>query len=271
VVFNKGYLFTQDRADWPALLLGRAILFRLRDVLGYSPIQLPRYWSYIRATNRLPVFYNASILQVPSVEDIRLLGVRYLIVPQGLTAPVPAREILTEDGYTLVETTGWEPRVSVVPSWESVRSGVPALAAVLERGFDPALEAVVEGDPRIAQASGEPAPGSARYEERTPEDVRIAVEAAAPSIVVVRNAWDRGWSATVDGEPAPVLRTDYFLQGVPVPAGEHQVRLVYREPAIGRGLALSALVWLGFLVVLGWALVRSRRRRATPPSPPPDA
>ncbi|HET9722438.1 MAG TPA: hypothetical protein VFR44_01200 [Actinomycetota bacterium] len=271
VYFNKGYLFTQARGDWPALLLGRAIVFRLHDVLGYSPIQLPRYWSYIRATNKLPVFYNASILQVPSLEDIRLLGVRFLIVPQGVDAPLPSRQILTEDGYSLVEIQGWEPRVSVVPTWRSVRSGVPALAAVLERGFDPALEAVVEGDPRIERAPEDPQSGTARYEERTPEDVRIAVDAAAPSIVVVRNAWDRGWYATVDGEPAPVLRTDYFLQGVPVPFGEHEVRLVYREPAIGRGLALSALVWLGFLVVLGWAIVRSRRRDPTPPSPPPDA
>jgi hypothetical protein len=270
VYFNKGYLFTQDRADWPALLLGRAIVFRLRDVLGYSPIQVPRYWSYIRATNRLPVFYNASILQVPSDEDLRLLGVRFLIVPQGVTPPVPAREILTEDGYTLVETQGWDPRVSVVPTWEAVRSGVPALEAVLERGFDPAAGAVVEGDPGIEPATGDPSPGAARYEERTPEDVRIAVDAEAPSIVVVRNAWDRGWSASVDGEPAPVLRTDYFLQGVPVPAGEHEVRLRYREPAIGRGLALSGLVWLGFLAVLGWAILRSRRE-ATPPSPPSDA
>ncbi|HEX5951467.1 MAG TPA: YfhO family protein, partial [Actinomycetota bacterium] len=270
VYFNKGYLFTQDRADWPALLLGRAIVFRLRDVLGYSPIQLPRYWSYIRATNRLPVFYNASILQVPSDEDLRLLGVRFLIVPQGVTPPVPAREILTEDGYTLVEIEGWQPRVSVVPAWEVVRSGVPALEAVLERGFDPAATAVVEGDPGVEPVTGDPPPGTARYEEGTPEDVRIAVDAAAPSIVVVRNAWDRGWSATVDGEPAPVLRTDYFLQGVPVPAGEHGVRLVYREPAIGRGLALSAVAWLAFLAVLGWAIVRSRRD-ATPPSPPRDA
>jgi hypothetical protein len=42
-VFNKGYLFSQAPTDWPALLLGRAILFGLHDTLGYSPLQLPRY------------------------------------------------------------------------------------------------------------------------------------------------------------------------------------------------------------------------------------
>ncbi len=267
--FVKGYLFTQDRRDWPALLLGRAIVFGLRDVLGYSPIQLPRYWSFIRATNRLPVFYNASILQAPEASDARLLGVRFLIVPQGVPPPLPGREVLTADGYTLYELDGWQPRVSVVTSWREVSSGVPALEAVLERDFDPAAEAIVEGDAGLEPAAAAAfATDVASYREVTPEDVRVGVGASAPAIVVIRNAWDRGWSATVDGEPAPVLRTDYLLQGVPVPPGEHEIRLVYREPAIARGLALSALAWVAFLAAGVALAVRERRSRTMPP---PDA
>jgi hypothetical protein len=265
VYFNKGYLFTQDPADWPALLLGRAIVFRLPDVLGYSPIQLPRYWSYIRATDRLPVFYNASILQTPSEEDVRLLGIRYLIVPEGVTPPLAARPLLTEDGYTLVEVQGWERRVSVVPAWRSVSSGVPALRSVLTRGFDPGAEAIVEGDPGL-----EPSPALAAvegvatstYREVRPEDVRLTVDTPTNAIVVVRNAWDRGWSATVDGEPAPVLRADYLLQGVPVPAGRHEIRLEYREPAIGRGIAGSAVVWLALLALAGGLALAELKSRS---------
>jgi hypothetical protein len=262
--FNKGYLFTQDREDWPALLLGRAIVFGLRDVLGYSPIQLPRYWSFIQATNRLPVFYNAAILQVPEMEDLRLLGVRYLVVHEGQPLPpdVTGEVVASERGYELLELDGWQPRASVVPTWRRVASGVPAFEAVLERGFDPAAEAVVEGDPGIAPApSGLTTSGTATYREVRPDDVRIQVETPADAIVVVRNAWDRGWSATVDGAPAPVLRADYLLQGVPVTAGSHQIRLTYHEPAIGRGLALSALVWAGWLGLWIWALARERRAR----------
>jgi hypothetical protein len=75
----------------------------------------------------------------------------------------------------------------------------------------------------------------------------------------------------VDGRPAPVLRADAFLQGVPVPAGQHEVRLVYREPAIGYGIWASALVWavLGGIAVA--AIVAARRRDATRRSPRLDA
>lgn len=266
--FNKGYLFTQREDDWPALLLGRAILFRLRDVLGYSPIQLPRYWSYVRATNRLPVFYNAAVIQEPDPQDAWLLGVRFLIVPQGVEPPLPGHALLTEDGYTLVELERWEPRVSVVTSWREVGSGVPALQRVLEPDFDPAVEALVEGDPGIQPDPTAPGPGSASYRERWPEDVRVLVRTPAPAIVVVRNAWDRGWEATVDGRPAPVLRADYLLQGVPVPAGEHEIRLVYREPTIGLGLALSGLAWAGFGALAAATWRRSRRRPPAAAAPP---
>jgi hypothetical protein len=270
--FNKGYLFTQDEADWPALLLGRAIVFGLHDALGYSPIQAPRYWNYIRATNRLPVFYNAAVIQVPSPEDIRLLGVRYLVAHEGQPLPtgIGGEVLASEAGYLLYELDIAQPRASVVPAWSVVDDGALAFDAVGARGFDPAVTAVVEGDPGIEPGPA-PTAGTATYAEATPEDVRVEVDAPSPSIVVVRNTWERGWSATVDGRPAPVLRADAFLQGVPVPAGQHEVRLVYREPAIGYGIWASAIVWavLGGIAVA--TIVAARRRDATRRSPRLDA
>jgi hypothetical protein len=268
--FNKGYLFTQGPNDWPALLLGRAMVFGLHDALGYSPIQVPRYWSYIRATDELPVFYNASVIQLPSMQDVWLLGVRYLIeangappvLPNGTQRTVPGDVVASERGYHLVEVTGWQPRVSVVPGWTEARNGLQALHAVLEPTFDPSRHAVVEGDIESSASSTAAPGGSATYLERSPEDVRIAVDAAAPSIVVVRNAWDEGWSATVDGRPAPVLRTDYFLQGVAVSGGRHQIALTYRDPTIGRGLLGSGLAWAALALTTFVAVAASRRRQA---------
>ena len=54
----------QTAQDWPALAMERGTLFGVRDVLGYNPVQLPRYWTYIRAANAPAVFYNASVMGV---------------------------------------------------------------------------------------------------------------------------------------------------------------------------------------------------------------
>jgi hypothetical protein len=269
--FNKGYLFTQSERDWPALLLGRAIVFGLHDTLGYSPIQLPRYWSYIRATNAiangreltypLRVFYNAAVIAEPEPEDIRLLGIRYLVVHEGQELPpgIAGRVVARDRGYLLLDLDIAEPRVSVVPAWREV-DAAEALPAVLADGFDPAFEAVVEDPPGFAPVVGATA-GTATYTERNPETVVIAATATAPSIVVVRNVWDRGWSATVDGRPVGVVRTDGFLQGVPVDTGDHEIVLTYTDATIGRGLLASALVWAGWLLAFVTAIAIGRRRR----------
>ncbi len=257
--FNKGYLFTRREADWPALLIGRSVLFETPDTLGYTPVQVRRYWAFVHATNKLPVFYNAAVIQVPTLTDLRLLGARYFIVmretplPSGMTG----RTVATDGAYRLVEVDGTYPRVSVVPNWVVVEDSDEALEAVLEPGFDPAEAAVLESDPGIPTGGGSAA-WSALYSEADPEDVRIDVRTGAPSIVVIRNAWDEGWEATLDGRDVPVLPTDAFVQGVAVPAGQHRIRLVYREPAIGRGLALSAFAWLAFASVTVVAFVRRR-------------
>jgi hypothetical protein len=261
--FNKGYLFTRKESDWPALLIGRSALFEVPDTLGYSPVQTPGYWAYVHATNRLPVFYNAAVIQIPTLTDLRLLGARYLIVPQGIPSPLPrgvsGRTVETEGAYRLVEIDDAEPRASVVPSWTVVSGERAAVDAVLRPGFDPAAVAVLETDTG-SMPSASSSTGTALYREVAPEIVRIRAEASAPSILLIRNAWDEGWSATLDGRSVPVLRTDGFLQGIALPPGRHGVRLTYREPAIGTGLALSGIVWLGFAIAVVFVIVTGRFR-----------
>jgi hypothetical protein len=257
--FDKGYLFTQRPRDWPALAMERGTLFGIPDVLGYNPVQLPRYWSYIRATNHNPVFYNAAVINEPSLEDVRLTGTRYLIVPKGFEAVPAGRIVMSADDYDLVQVYGWEPRVSVVPSWTVDGDPQAALDTVLTPGFDPSRTAQLEQDPGIEMAAGGEA-GTATYREVEPADVRIVVDAASPSIVVIRNSFDPGWSATVDGVDTQVLATDHLIQGVAVPAGHHQIRLVYRDKEVSRGVAASVSVWLMLLTAIPIAVWLERRR-----------
>jgi hypothetical protein len=68
----------------------------------------------------------------------------------------------------------------------------------------------------------------------------------------------RGWTATVNGRPAPVLPSWNGLIAVPVAAGESEVRLEYRPPA-----ALLAAYWLMVATWVGLAVAAamSFRRR----------
>lgn len=270
--FEKGYLFMQLEPDWPALAMERGTLFGLHDTLGYNPVQLRRYWDYIRVRSPLPVFYNASVIDVPMLRDVRLLGVRYLVVPTGVGSPLEGDVVDRAQGYDLVEVQGWQPRVSVVPNFRTVPTVTGTLRTILPPTFDPARLAVVESYPGI-EPTPDAGPGEATYREDAPEDVRIDVRATAPSIVVVRTTFDDGWEATVDGEPADVVPVDGFLQGVAVSAGEHDVRLTYRDAAVSAGVRAGLTAWtaLALSALIAFFVERLRARRVTPTTTLGDA
>ena len=261
--FEKGYLFMQLEPDWPALAMERGTLFGLHDPLGYNPVQLRRYWDYIRVRTPLPVFYNASVIDVPTLRDARLLGVRYLVMPTGISPPIDGDVVDRAHGYDLVEVEGWQPRASVVPSFRVVTSVTGVLRTILPPSFDPGRLAVLESDPGFPPTP-EAEPGEAIYREDSPEQVRIDVRANAPSIVVVRTTFDEGWEATVDGTPAAVVPVDGFLQGVAVPEGAHEVLLTYRDAAVTSGVRAGAIAWGLLALAAAASIVWERRRRVIP-------
>ena len=48
-----------------------------------------------------PLFYNASVIRNPSISDARLLSIRYLIVPTGLSPPLAGTAVAHEGRFTL--------------------------------------------------------------------------------------------------------------------------------------------------------------------------
>ena len=127
--------------------------------------------------------------------------------------------------------------------------------------FDPRRHALVEepfagAQSGAAEAGG--AQGAAEVVELTDESLEVVTQAAAPSFLVTSDLYYPGWEAAVDGRPARVLRTDYLLRGVPVPAGRHRVRFEFRPRSLtyGAGLSLASL-----LLIIGCSLALARGGR----------
>jgi hypothetical protein len=73
----------------------------------------------------------------------------------------------------------------------------------------------------------------------SPQRLRVKVEAGAPAMVVVAQAFYHPWHAYVDGARAPLWRANYAFQALEVPAGRHEVNLVYEDQNFNYGLVLS--------------------------------
>ena len=71
--------------------------------------------------------------------------------------------------------------------------------------------------------------------------IEADVNAAAPSLVVLSQSYYHLWHAFVDEKPAPLLRANLAFQAVEVPAGEHHLKLIYRDPYLEIGAIISTL------------------------------
>ena len=115
-------------------------------------------------------------------------------------------------------------------------------------GEDDAARAVSRtgrDDPRPGGRRGprpSPARGCDRHRDRpgssvdSPERVEVSTEAAMPSYLVLADTFDPGWSAILDGRPAPIRPAFVAFRAVYVPAGRHRVIFRYRPSGFATGL-----------------------------------
>ena len=92
-----------------------------------------------------------------------------------------------------------------------------------------------------------------RYEYSTP------AEAVA---VFSEIYYDKGWTATIDGEEAPAFRADYVLRAMRLPAGTHVVEWRFRAPGWRAAEAVTgscSVVSLGSAAAVVLAVRRKRR------------
>ena len=257
----RGLLLHQDPEDWGLTANGRSMLFGLEDAQGYNPVQLLRYWTLVRAANPSPVDYNAAVFVelTPAVRG--LLDIDAAVAPADRPPATAARMLASEGTWAAYALPASTPRVSVVQSWTVAPDASGAVRAVLDPAFDSTGTVILEAGPAGAPPPlPEPAPdgpATARYRALGPQSARIDVATEEAGLLVVRNVFDPGWRATVDGRPVQVLVADALLQAVPVPAGRHTVLLSYDDPMVGYGLAGSALAVLALIAAA--AAARTRR------------
>jgi len=96
-----------------------------------------------------------------------------------------------------------------------------------------------------------------QYRRPDSDHIEITVKTGRSGFLRVIESWDPGWSATVDGVPVPIVAAMDALMAVPVAAGNHEVRFVYRTPGAGIGGTLS-ITSLGVLCYLIWISGRNR-------------
>jgi len=102
--------------------------------------------------------------------------------------------------------------------------------------------------------------GSAEIERYAPEEVRVRVETPQPAVLILLDAFDQGWRATLEsGLELPIMRANALVRAVVVPAGLHMITFRYETPLLRVGAAASLA---GMLLCLGMIVHARWRRRS---------
>ncbi|MDD2955560.1 MAG: YfhO family protein [Oscillospiraceae bacterium] len=81
------------------------------------------------------------------------------------------------------------------------------------------------------------------------------------SLVFYSVPYDKGWSATVNGEPVQIEKASIGFMAVRAPAGDNEIRFDYMTPGLLTGLKVSGL---SVLILLGYLLLCHRLTRVRP-------
>lgn len=89
----------------------------------------------------------------------------------------------------------------------------------------------------------------------------LNIEAPAEGLVVVAETWVPGWSALINGQPAPIERVLGALIGVRVGPGAHQVRIVFEPPAFTIGIIVALVLHTAIGALIGLNIIYVKRKR----------
>ncbi len=188
---------------------------------------------------------------------LRLSGVEYLIsgigdpslgTPDGLAAmmdPAP--------GTRLFRVNGVLPRVYLAGTTRILPDQV-AREAVFDSEVVAGRRAILAPHPQAPMLAShvglvDDRVGSCELESFGNARIVARCQTTRPSVAVFLEQFDAGWSASLDGRPAAILRANLAMRGVFLLPGAHAIVLSYQPPGWRLGIALSTISLL-FLAVL---------------------
>jgi hypothetical protein len=92
--------------------------------------------------------------------------------------------------------------------------------------------------------------------------IEATVKTDQPMLLTLAQANYPGWRATVDDRPVPLWTANYAFQTLQVPAGQHEVRVVFRSGSFHSGALLTVI---GLLALSAFAIAGRRAENRSRP------
>lgn len=267
-----------------------------------STYLLTRRWAL---TNTRYLLGPAGFLDVlnqqidPDQRRFRIVESFNVVPKAGVLRPTRLEELTAEPAtngaYALFEFTGALPRAQLYSHWQ-VPAKDPSAVAKLKseswntndlsflksigtndfltletlaaRDFDPhktVLLADTASVPATTNAASQNS-GTVEYTSYAPKEIRLKTQSKTDSVLLLNDKYDPAWQVSVDGKRVDMLRANYIMRGVFVPAGEHTVEFQFKMDI--RPLYISLAAEVLAVGLLGFVTISRRKPSAAQETPP---
>ena len=239
-----------------------SVHYRLESIEGYDPLYNLNYgefWAAVKRGRPDISSFNFNRIITPQLINnplVDLLGVKYLLSFEEYRFD-NLQKVFTEGQTKVYENSNAFPRAFMVGKVIEVKNKKEAINKLFENKNDLRNIAIVEEHLAV------PFQKTARFQSEinigryTEQHLAVNTRTNNPGFLVVSNMFYPGWQATIDGVKTKIVKTNYLLQGVLVPAGEHEIVLSFLPASFLLGLATSVL---GITFLLLWGVMIWKRK-----------
>jgi hypothetical protein len=236
---------------------GRIDFFRARDTIAWS---LPPAWGLSSSSGITPIIpmrfkrYGDNVRFGEGRADVE--GVSHILTGEpsrlrGWDRPRKAGSAYIHHNPNVLPRARLMGRPVYVSNERAAVQALRRLRKLIR-------EQIIVEDPSHPLPENAEASGSAKILTDLPEHVVVETESGGDAYLFLADAFDPGWSATLDGNPVPIRPAQIAFRAVYVPKGAHRIVFTYEPAGFRTGLAITVAG-----LFLGIILMTSRRAVAT--------
>ena len=246
------------------------------SVGGYHAAKLRRYQEMIEEhiAQEMPKVYD--VIHAAPLDSTQLSGIGYPVydfskASVNVDSLLPVINMMNTRWFILkgqgdvripIENNTAFGNAWFVNDMKLVNNANEEIAALHE--VNPRHTAVIDKQfAEIVKAPAAPADSACSVNQTrlTCNEVDYEVNSKNGGLVVFSEIYYPGWTATIDGQEAPIGRANYILRCMNVPAGKHTIHMQFRPKTVEQTETIANISFYVIIIILILALLFGRRRK----------
>jgi len=214
------------------------------SVGGYHAVKLRRYDDLINE-----YFSKMDTVKVPKI--LNLLNTKYMIFGDQQNPQPTPNPYANGNAWFVSEVKFVNSPNEEIKAIGEIDSKKTAIIAASDKSY-------FNGKQMIADSTA-----FLKLKKYKADELEFDAETQTPQLAVFSEIYyPKGWKVFVDEKEVPYIKADYLLRAVHIPAGKHQVKMIFQPEVIQKGKIISMIAFGLFLLLSAfgiWWMYRNKK------------